>query len=399
MADTAGPDFAFRGRAPMPRRSFVSEIYEPIVSTFGRYEKNGLLSSVDVTDIGPLDYKTAQRKAGGLRAGDVLVYVSNSYHPNDLDNVCKQLVARGIIVLPVFVGTDANLSHLSLLAETQLTGALKKAMEKAHHTFFEGGTAGLILPAVDYADSSLISSTTGKRRKEAIAMFARLFAQCPGSCFSACIQHDNKMDIPRVKFPEPPSGQQGCCGPVGAPGSMGSPGPRGATGCVGAPGADGERGPDGPDGPPGQPGNPGLPGPKGAPGNPGPKGADGPDGEQGEPGAQGKSGAPGEQGLPGPKGVQGVQGEPGRHGPPGAQGPAGEPGPDGYRGAKGIDGIGMIRGDGDHDAEREALFTKALLEIMQDKDIWNMVYRMENQYSNFQANVNPIKSCQCDGSN
>ena len=105
-------------------------------------------------------------------------------------------------------------------------------MEKAHHKFFEGGTAGLILPAVDYADSSLLTSTTGKRRKEAIAMFARLFAQCPGSCFSACIQHANKMDIPRVKFPEPPSGQEGCCGPVGAPGVMGSPGPRGETGLL-----------------------------------------------------------------------------------------------------------------------------------------------------------------------
>lgn len=39
-----------------------------------------------------------------------------------------------------------------------------------------------------------------------------------------------------------------------------------------------------------------------------------------------------------------------------------------------------------HDDAREALFTRAMLEIMQDQDIWNKVYNIEKQYNAFTNN-------------
>lgn len=38
--------------------------------------------------------------------------------------MCDQLTARGVVILPVFVGTNINFSQLTLLAETQKTGQI-----------------------------------------------------------------------------------------------------------------------------------------------------------------------------------------------------------------------------------------------------------------------------------
>merc|ERR1719262_387466 len=75
------------------------------------------------------------------------------------------------------------------------------------------------------------SGNLGLRRKDAVVMFARLFAQCPGACLSTCIS--NEFTRKSIEFPEPPSGEVGCCGPVGKPGEAGRPGNPGKQGCPG----------------------------------------------------------------------------------------------------------------------------------------------------------------------
>ena len=59
-----------------------------------------------------------------LQSGDVLVYVANEYAQgkSNLKFACDQLISRGIIILPVFVGTNVAVNELSLLAESQKTG-------------------------------------------------------------------------------------------------------------------------------------------------------------------------------------------------------------------------------------------------------------------------------------
>ena len=124
MADGFQPDFVFRSRqrSAIPRASFLREVYNPIVETFNRYAEGGFVRSGNVHNIGALDKFAAVNKAGNLQRGDVLVYVANEYKAGGLDDMCHALVERGVVILPVFVGTDINLSHLTLLAETQKTG-------------------------------------------------------------------------------------------------------------------------------------------------------------------------------------------------------------------------------------------------------------------------------------
>lgn len=53
---------------------------------------------------------------------------------------------------------------------------------------------------------------------------------------------------------------------------------------------------------------------------------------------------------------------------------------------KGIDGIGMIASEDGHNDAREAIFTRALLEIMQDQSMWKRIYDMENETNSFTNN-------------
>ena len=99
---------------------------------------------------------------------------------------------------------------------------------KTNGEFVTSGTAGLMLPACDHSEGK--NGNLAHRRKEAIVMFARLFAQCPGSCLSTCSSTNGPMDDMKVEFPTPPSGEQGCCGPIGRPGGMGPAGNPGGTG-------------------------------------------------------------------------------------------------------------------------------------------------------------------------
>lgn len=53
-------------------------------------------------------------------------------------------------------------------------------------------------------------------------------------------------------------------------------------------------------------------------------------------------------------------------------------------------------GNDGFDADRENVFARALLEILDEGDIVDRIYRIENQYNAFTNNVTPIKSCDCD---
>lgn len=389
MAESNQPDFTFRSRTRtnIPRARFLSDVYDPLVKTF---KEN--LGGAEFYDIGPMDSVNGRVGANRLSTGDVLVYVANEYQANGLNDICHKLVQRGVVILPVFVGTEASVSQLALLAETQKTGSIRRAL---NHEFFNQGSSGLMLPAVDYS-TGRSSDRIGRRRKEAVVMFAQLFAQCPGSCLSTCA-HQARREI-SVEFPAPPAGQPGCCGPVGVPGISGRPGGPGEQGCNGSPGPDGPTGPPGPPGPPGSCGFDGKPGPKGQsgkPGEPGFGGVDGPKGACGDPGQPGREGMPGE---PGPKGRPGVSGAPGECGMTGKQGATGAPGLAGQPGASGVGGIGMVsRGNDGHGEARESLLSRALLDLMnEDEDLWQTVYDLENVEHPWLENMQPIHSCSCD---
>jgi len=398
MASSFLSDFQFRsqqGAKSISRRDFMSEVYNPLLSSFNGLGKS---SSIDFVNIGPLDKATAMSKASGLRRGDVLVYVANEYNSGGLNNMCDQLTARGVVILPVFVGTNINFSQLTLLAETQKTGSISQELQKANLAFTELETGGLILPAVDYASGSILSGigNLGQYRREAIVMFAQLFAQCPGSCLSSCAI--SRPFTKTIDFPKPQATDAGCCGPVGMPGISGPAGPPGGRG---APGNNGPRGPTGPPGPAGKPGDCGLPGRTGSRGLPGLQGSrggngiDGPKGPCGDPGPAGKPGLPGN---PGPKGNAGQPGPKGPCGSSGDTGPDGPPGSKGPRGRQGQNGIGLVkpRGGDEYDADRDALFKRALIEVLEDEDVIRKVYDIHNRVDPFLNTVDPIKSCECD---
>lgn len=384
----SAPAFQFRsGRASIPRSRFLSDVFEPLCEAFEQQGTN--LIQLDTLSIG-----NAQSKSGQLSAGDVLVYVSNEYSTSKSSDVCNHLKSQGITILPVFVGTDINLSQLTLMAETQRSGAISNEMAKAGISF-SASDAGMILPAVDSSGAQM-----SKRRKEAVVLFSRLLAQCPGSCVTTCTQKSGDTTChAKAVFDEPPAGEPGCCGPQGPPGDPGNNGGQGPRGCTGTPGQDGEPGPNGPRGESGECGKPGIPGQDGidgVPGNdglPGEPGSDGPCGEPGPPGGPGSAGTKGKPGVPG------VPGGPGPCGPNGAGGARGRPGPPGDAGEPGCPGVGMIgTGDG-HDDAREELFTRALFDIMHETEIWNKVYNIAKQNPNAGLfDVPPIKSCSCDGS-
>lgn len=287
--------------------------------------------------------------------------------------------------------------HILLIWQNRKkTGAIADEFARSANAeiraFADRATAGLILPGVDYSNRGNL----GMRRQDAIVMFARLFAQCPGSCFSTCMK-DNAFNPQTIQFPPPPNGDIGCCGPVGRPGGPGMPGAPGPKGCDGK---DGRPGPPGPPGPSGRPGDCGV---SGAPGESGIKGVPGETGDNGVKGADGPCGDPGKQGRPGLPGTPGPKGYPGEPGPPGAcgrhgpTGPSGPPGPPGHQGTPGTEGIGMIaNGNDGFDEDRQALFKRALLEIMEDSDIVQRMYNIENQYNAFTNNVLPMKSCDCN---
>ena len=65
----------------------------------------------------------------------MLVYVANEYTSNRLNDMCQQLTARGVVILPVFVGTNINFSQLTLLADTQKTGISTQLDECLRFTF------------------------------------------------------------------------------------------------------------------------------------------------------------------------------------------------------------------------------------------------------------------------
>ena len=117
MANDRLGDFKFtQAHAPIARRDFLRTVYQPIVQTFAGYNR-------EVIDLGDLHSRSFDRLRTGLEAGDVLIYVANEYQDNSATvNFCKQLINRGVVILPVFVGSDGDIGQLALLAETQKTG-------------------------------------------------------------------------------------------------------------------------------------------------------------------------------------------------------------------------------------------------------------------------------------
>ena len=110
-------NFTFRSQSQpdIQRKNFVTDVYHPIINTFS-------ILGQSLDNFGPVDHTTAASKLSNLESGDVLVYVANEYQASGLNSICSNLVEKGIVVLPVFVGTDASISQLTLLADTQQTG-------------------------------------------------------------------------------------------------------------------------------------------------------------------------------------------------------------------------------------------------------------------------------------
>lgn len=277
------------------------------------------------------------------------------------------------------VNLKASLSQLSHLAETQFNGAIGVELNKAGG--FSHGNAGIILSGRDI-DVGVIATTAGNRHN-AIVSFARLMAQCPGTCVTACQLHRTFERTVTFDTPVEP-GTPGDCGPQGIIGPIGSPG----ANCDynGPPGLNGSAGPKGKRGPPGAPGMPGACTPV--------EQIDGPTGDKGEPGLPGVPGLPGAAGMPGPSGPRGADGPPGDRGPsgnpgsngpagpPGNQGPRGPPGPDGPSGRPGCDAIGMLTNDAVYADAQEALFNRALVEILNEDlasggEIWKAAWNVK----------------------
>lgn len=379
MADATQADFPFMIGNSLPRSQFKNRVYQPIIDQFA-------VRNMNIADIGSMSVFDANRmKSQGrsFEAGDVLIYIANDYGVT-LGRICDELKNRGIIVLPVYVGKFASLSQLSHLAETQFTGDVAEALGRnGGFTTSADGTrnAGMILSGFDSAVG--VVGTTATQRANAIVMFARVLAQCPYSCVSKCAMQQDYRRV--IEFPPVNTkGAQGGCGPQGIIGEMGPPGSDCAQpGPAGLPGRDGPVGEPGPQGPPGMPaqcleptnippapagpqgdvgapGRPGMKGPDGAPGAPGPRGAQGPKGERGPVGARG---GPGGAGPPGPQGSPGPKGE---------RGPTGKPG---------ADGLGMLTNTNTHAGAQQALFDRALLEILKEDvngggKIWQKVWSL-----------------------
>ena len=277
------------------------------------------------------------------------------------------------------VNLKASLSQLSHLAETQFNGAIGVELNKAGG--FSHGNAGIILSGRDI-DVGVIATTAGNRHN-AIVSFSRLMAQCPGTCVTACQLHRTFERTVTFDTPVEP-GTPGDCGPQGIIGPIGSPG----ANCDynGPPGLNGSAGPKGKRGPPGAPGMPGACTPV--------EQIDGPTGDKGEPGLPGVPGLPGAAGMPGPSGPRGADGPPGDSGPsgnpgsngpagpPGNQGPRGPPGPDGPSGRPGCDATGMLTNDAVYADAQEALFNRALVEILNEDlasggEIWKAAWNVK----------------------
>jgi len=366
-------EFTFIDNQTMPKSQFKTRIYDSILRSFDN-------KGQAYTDIGEVSYSDARIRMSDFTRGDVLVYVANDYD-SDIGNVCDELKGMGVVVLPVYLGKEASLSQLTHLAETQFTGTIARELRRVEG--FEDGNAGIILSGKDI--NLGVSGTTAGQRHNAIVSFARLLAQCPGTCVTAC-QMQQQFSR-KVTFDTPvEAGTAGDCGP------------QGIIGDIGPPGANCQH--QGPPGSSGAPGIPGKPGPVGAPGMPGAcievNQVDGQKGERGEPGGVGAPGLPGAAGMPGPpgpRGNQGPQGDQGGPGNPGAPGPAGPPGDQGLRGDKGqpgipgkpgCDAIGMLKGrfeSNEYDSTRDALFNRALIEILNedmvgDQIIWKAAWNI-----------------------
>ena len=149
MKSSFESSFKFRdsGRSEIPRSRFLVDVYEPIVAQYKS-------ENVEVIDLGAIDIMRKELKRSlfysiesifyfyifkryclilksarnlNLQSGDVLVYVANEYSQGkaNLKQACDTLIQRGIIILPVFVGTNVAVNELALLAESQKTGILK----------------------------------------------------------------------------------------------------------------------------------------------------------------------------------------------------------------------------------------------------------------------------------
>merc|ERR1712002_313722 len=178
MANNGMADFEFFTGPAMPRRDFVSRVYSRIVDQFR-------VHGTEVADIGALDASEViklKRQGYATERNDVLVYIANDCGLT-LSRICDELMARGIIVLPVYVGRAASMSQLSHLAETQFTGEIAAEFGKSNVEFRQGN-AGLILSG--YNAQVSVGGTAATGRHNAIVMFARLLAQCPYSCVSVC---------------------------------------------------------------------------------------------------------------------------------------------------------------------------------------------------------------------
>jgi len=371
MADASLPDFMFVDNTYMPRREFDNRVYQKVLAAFDHKKQQ-------VNQIGGLDWNSAMTGLNALQSGDVLVYIANNYD-NDIAKVCDNLKSRGIVVLPIYLGKQASLSQLSHLAETQFNGAIGRELNKAGG--FSDGNAGIILSGKDI-DVGVIGATAANRHN-AIVSFARLMAQCPGTCVTACQLHRTFERTVHFDTPVEP-GTPGDCGPQGIIGPIGSPG----ANCdhSGPAGNNGAMGPKGKPGPPGTPGMPGACTPV--------KQIDGPDGDKGESGMPGQPGLPGAAGMPGPsgnRGAPGSSGDPGPSGNPGSNGPAGPPGNQGPRGTpgdagpggrQGCDAVGMLTDDAVYADAQEALFNRALVEILnedlaQGGEIWKAAWNIK----------------------
>jgi hypothetical protein len=178
MADYSRDDFNFLAGPPLPRRSFLSEVYDPLIELADKK------ITPSPTNLGAVDAATAVRKVydgGAAREGDVLVYVANNYGLTTA-RICEKLKEKGVIVIPVYVGNGSptdptSISQLSRMAETQFTGNImnqEPIMKKINAQVGDfGDGAGIILSGYDLPVGAF--GTTSTNRANAIVMFAKLF--------------------------------------------------------------------------------------------------------------------------------------------------------------------------------------------------------------------------------
>merc|ERR1712227_747804 len=99
MADASLEDFEFIAGKPLPRSLFESTIYDRVIKAFENKQQ-------PIMKVGAVNPNTAVGQMNRFQNGDVLVYIANNYD-NDIGKVCDDLKAKGVVVLPVYLGKQA----------------------------------------------------------------------------------------------------------------------------------------------------------------------------------------------------------------------------------------------------------------------------------------------------